>query len=77
MSVCKAIIYLSVLLTWRTASYFIGSKCRSAYSRCSQHSYLTLKSDGDVVLLTDVSIYLDALRFPSQRLKVSILVDIG
>lgn len=68
MIICKTVIYLSVLLSWRSASYFLGFKIDQSQRHTSHYSLLMLKSDS----AADVGTYLDALRFPSERIKVCI-----
>lgn len=68
MTISKTVIYLSVLLSWRSASYFLGSKMDQTHRYTSPYSLLMLKSD----YVADVGTYLDALRFPSERIKVCI-----
>ena len=71
MIISKTVIYLTVLLSWRSASYFLGSRIDQTYRYTSPYSLLMLKSD----CADDVSTYLDALRFPSERIKVSAYRD--
>lgn len=66
MIISKTVIYLSVLLSWRSASYFLGLKMDQTQRYTSHYSLLMLKSD----CAADVGTYLDALRFPSERIKV-------
>jgi hypothetical protein len=72
MIICKTVIYLSVLLSWRSASYFLGSKMDQTYRYTSPYSLLMLKSDS----VGDVGTYLDALRFPSERIQVCTYRDV-
>ena len=75
MIIYKALLYLSVLLAWESTSYQAGFKLGSSNRYGSQYSLLMLKSDSNVVLLDDVNGYLDALRFPSERLQVNLGED--
>ena len=70
IALSKALISLTVLLAWSSCSFFIGSRGGATYRHGSAYLNLMQQSDSKLVNVPDVNSYLDALRFPSERLKV-------
>lgn len=73
MIVCRVLLFSSVILSSRSFGFRVNCKSGQALRCGSTYINLMLQSATEKALGTDVNSFLDALRFPSERMKVIVI----